>query len=105
MTAIRSFLFLAMFAATTAHVEAQTHFAGAIGPGSTYELDVPAIWNGDLVLYAHGIVQADQPVVPPSLQEGYNQLRAALLAGGFAIAASRYSSHGWSLADAGLATH
>lgn len=44
---------------------AQSHYAGAIGPGSFYEIDVPRIWNGDLVLYAHGIVQADEPVALP----------------------------------------
>ena len=43
-----------------------SHFAGPIGPGSSYEIDVPAVWNGDFVLYAHGIVQAEQPVVPPT---------------------------------------
>jgi hypothetical protein len=30
---------------------AQSHIDGAIGPGSLYEIDVPAVWNGSLVLY------------------------------------------------------
>lgn len=84
---------------------AQTHYAGDIGPGSTYEIDVPAIWNGDLVLYAHGIVQASQPVLPPSTQDGYAAIKAALLARGYAVAASSYSSNGWALADAVRRTH
>lgn len=84
---------------------AQSHFAGPIGPGSSYEIDVPAVWNGDLVLYAHGIVQADQPVAPPTNQDGYNLLRAALLNGGYAVAASSFSSNGWSLDDAVRRTH
>ena len=84
---------------------AQSHFAGPIGPGSSYEIDVPAAWNGDLVLYAHGIVQAEQPVVPPTNQDGYNLLRAALLSGGYAVAASSFSSNGWSLDDAVRRTH
>jgi len=84
---------------------AQSHFAGPIGPGSSYEIDLPAAWNGDLVLYAHGIVQADQPVAPPTSQDGYNLLRAALLNGGYAVAASSFSSNGWSLDDAVQRTH
>jgi pimeloyl-ACP methyl ester carboxylesterase len=84
---------------------AQSHYSGSIGPGSLYEIDVPATWNGDLVIYAHGIVQADQPVLPPTLQEGYAQLRAGLLAANYAVAASSFSSNGWSLDDAVRRTH
>lgn len=84
---------------------AQTHFSGSIGPGSFYEIDVPAAWNGDLVLYAHGIVQAERPVVPPTTQDGYDQMRAALLSAGYAVAASSFSSNGWSLDDAVRRTH
>jgi pimeloyl-ACP methyl ester carboxylesterase len=86
-------------------VFAQSHFAGAIGPGSLYEIDVPATWNGDLVVYAHAIVQADEPLALPTNQDGYTVLRAALLAGGYAVAASSFSSNGWSLDDAVRRTH
>lgn len=86
-------------------VAAQIHESGEIGPGSFYEIDVPAVWNGDLVVYAHGIVQADAPLVPPTFQVGFAQLRSALLAGGYAVAASSYSSNGWSLDDAVRRTH
>ena len=96
---------LAFLAATAAAASAQSHFAGAIGPGSLYEIDVPANWNGNLVVYAHGLVPADAPVVPPTNQDGFSQVRATLLAGGFAVAASSYSSNGWALADAVRRTH
>jgi pimeloyl-ACP methyl ester carboxylesterase len=91
--------------AVTVPATAQTHFSGSIGPGSFYEIDVPAVWNGDLVLYAHGIVQADLPVAPPTTQDGFAQLRAALLSEGYAVAASSFSSNGWSLDDAVRRTH
>jgi pimeloyl-ACP methyl ester carboxylesterase len=84
---------------------AQSHIDGAIGPGSLYEIDVPAVWNGSLVLYAHGIVQADQPVMLPSEQDQFDSIRATLLAAGYAVAASSYSSNGWALADAVRRTH
>lgn len=66
---------------------------------------MPAVWNGDLVLYAHGIVDPVAPVVPPSTQDGYAASRAALLERGYAIAASSYSSNGWAVADAVRRTH
>jgi len=101
----RAVVALACVAFITGAAAAQSHYEGAIGPGSSYEIDVPATWNGDLVLYAHGIVQAEQPVVTPSLQDGYAAIRAALLARGYAVAASSYSSNGWALADAVQRTH
>ena len=94
-----------VFGAVPLGASAQAHFAGAIGPGSFYEIDVPAGWNGDLVLYAHGIVPDSLPVVPPSSQEGFALVRALLLGGGFAVAASSYSSNGWALDDAVRRTH
>lgn len=84
---------------------AQRHESGSIGPGSLYEIDVPAQWNNDLVIYAHGIVQADEPLVAPSFQTGYAEYRAALMSAGFAVAASSFSSNGWSLDDAVRRTH
>jgi pimeloyl-ACP methyl ester carboxylesterase len=84
---------------------AQAHYQGAIGPGAFYEIDVPAAWNGDLVLYSHGILQASLRVVPSSAQEGYALLRSHLLSAGFAVAASSFSSAGWSLADVVRRTH
>ena len=94
-----------VFALTPALAHAQTHLEGQIGPGSTYEMDVPAAWNGSLVVYAHGLLQDDQPVVPPSQLPEHVLVRNALLASGFAVAASSYSSNGWALADAVRRTH
>lgn len=102
---VRTVLAAACLACATGVAAAQSHYAGEIGPGSSYEIDVPAAWNGDLVIYAHGIVQASQPVVPPTLQDGYAAIRTALLARGYAVAASSYSSNGWALADAVRRTH
>ena len=56
-------LAVVVFCGLPLDASAQAHYAGAIGPGSLYEIDVPAAWNGDLVLYAHGIVQESLPVV------------------------------------------
>jgi pimeloyl-ACP methyl ester carboxylesterase len=79
---------------------AQTHLEGEVGPGSSYEIDVPAAWNGILVLHADGLVRADAP-----LQPRYDELRTSMLAAGYAIAASSHADHGWALADAVRRTH
>jgi pimeloyl-ACP methyl ester carboxylesterase len=92
-------------ALAAAPARAQSHFEGDIGPGSTYEIDVPPVWNQSLVLYAHGLVQADLPLVSPSELPEFDAIRAALLSNGFAVAASSYSSNGWALADAVRRTH
>ena len=101
----RAALVAVVFGVATATGSAQTHYEGEAGPGSLYEIDVPANWNGDLVLYAHGIVEATLPVALPTTQDGYNVLRSHLLAAGYAVAASSYSSNGWALADAVRRTH
>lgn len=101
----RAALVVAVVCGATAAASAQTHYEGAAGPGSLYEIDVPANWNGDLVLYAHGIVEAGLPVRLPTTQDGYHILRSHLLADGYAVAASSYSSNGWALADAVRRTH
>src|SRR6476619_5383064 len=74
-----AFLLGIVLALTPARATAQSHFEGELGPGSSYEIDVPAAWNGGLVLYAHGLVQADLPLLAPSQQPEYAALRTAML--------------------------
>jgi len=90
---------------STRPATAQVHLEGPIGPGSIYAIDVPDDWNHDLVLYAHAIVQASQPVAPPTTQDGYAFIRDRLLGAGYALAASSYSSNGYVLDDAVRRTH
>jgi pimeloyl-ACP methyl ester carboxylesterase len=84
---------------------AQQHVEGSIGPGSLYVLDLPEAWNGDLVVYAHGIVDPALAVQLPSSQDGFDRIRATLLARGFAVAASSFSENGFALKDATQRTH
>src|SRR6187549_1654091 len=35
---------------------------GETGPGSIYRVYVPSTWNGDAVVYAHGIRDVDSPI-------------------------------------------
>ncbi len=81
--------------ATSASAAAQ-HSTGTLPDGATWIADVPANWNGTLLLYSHGygfLTAADAP--DPNTQ-------AALLADGYALAGSSYDPHGslWALGSA-----
>src|SRR5512143_381623 len=77
------------------------HLEGEIGPGALYSLDRPADWNGDLVIYLHGYTNPAFPVALPN----NSATRDALLAAGFAVAASSYSSNGYALPEAVRQSH
>ena len=72
------------------------NLTGVLGAAS-YEIDVPAVWNGTLFLYSHGYVApgSGNPALsaPP---EG----RAWLLDHHFAAAGSAYASTGWAVEEA-----
>ena len=84
---------------------AQQHVEGQTGPGALYALDLPEAWNGDLVVYAHGIVDPVLPVALPSSQDNFIAIRDTLLARGYAVASSSFSENGFALKDAVQRTH
>ncbi|AWH52995.1 hypothetical protein C1924_07310 [Stenotrophomonas sp. ESTM1D_MKCIP4_1] len=65
--------------------------------GAPWRLDVPARWNGELVLLAHGYEPVGAPRATPMAAADSTQ---ALLDAGYAVAQSAYSSQGWAVADA-----
>lgn len=65
--------------------------------GAQWAIDLPAKWNGTLLLYARGYAPA-VPTRPP--ETGPRELRDWLLSQGYALAASSYRSGGWSLEEA-----
>ncbi len=69
---------------------------------SVYRLVRPTNWNGRLVLYAHGFVPSDAPVVLPP--EG-SLLISLLVPQGFAVAYSSFSENGWAVRDGAERTH
>jgi pimeloyl-ACP methyl ester carboxylesterase len=70
---------------------------GAIGKAS-YEIDVPAAWNGTLFLYSHGYVAPG--TVNGAQAAPVDVARHWLLDHHYAAAGSSYSSTGWALEDA-----
>ena len=63
--------------------------------GAQYRIDIPAHWNGELVMNAHGYVTAGSPPDPPEVPGGMQPL----LDRGFAVAASGYSAQGWAIGE------
>jgi len=76
-----------------------TTLQGTLG-GAYYTIDVPSNWNGTLVLYSHGYVFANQPLLNPAPDAGDPLTRATLLQEGYALAGSSYSRNGWALQQA-----
>lgn len=70
---------------------------GTIG-GALYLIQVPANWNGTLLLYSHGYVFVGSPLRAPDASDPLTA--GALLQQGFALAGSSYSQNGWALQQA-----
>jgi len=81
-----------------ASATAQNVIDGTAADGSLYEIVTPAIWNHQLVLYAHGIVDPQEPIALPS-DSGFTEFRDALVQQGFAVAYSSYASNGFAIKE------
>ncbi|WP_431904390.1 alpha/beta hydrolase [Amycolatopsis thermoflava] len=77
-----------------APASAATRLTGTLPNGATWIADVPAGWNGTLVLFSHGFRPG--PENPPA--DGPDAATAqALLDRGYALAGSSYAHAGWAL--------
>ena len=73
-------------------------YTGTFADGATYLIQVPAKWNGTLLLYSHGYVV---PGEPNPAQDTSDPLTGGwLLSHGYALAGSSYATTGWALAAA-----
>jgi pimeloyl-ACP methyl ester carboxylesterase len=79
-------------------VTAPAHVEGTLASGATYVMDVPARWNGTVVLYSHGYRPAGSP--NPAENAPGDGTRDALLADGYALVGSSYAVTGWALEEA-----
>lgn len=85
-----------MAAGSASAAPASTHYTGTLPDGATWIADVPASWNGTLLLYSHGYGPLSAQDAPdPNTQQ-------ALLGMGYAMAGSSYDPHGswWALGSA-----
>ena len=72
--------------------------------GAPYRIRVPDVWNGTLLIFAHGYRdKADHPGEPNNRNADVAPnaaLEAPLLAQGFALAGTAYKDNGWAIGDA-----
>ena len=71
---------------------------GSLADGATYLIQVPADWNGTLVLYSHGYVTPGS--ANPATDVGDPVTGQWLLANGYALAGSSYATTGWAIQQA-----
>jgi pimeloyl-ACP methyl ester carboxylesterase len=92
-------LALGAAAATSAPVGSgpQT-LTGTLPDGATWEIQVPADWNGTLFLYSHGYVTPGSS--NPATDVGDPVTGAWLLSHGYALAGSSYATTGWAIQQA-----
>jgi hypothetical protein len=77
--------------------EAATH-TGTLPDGATWQIRVPAAWNGTLLLYSHGY----RPPGSPNPASDVNDPLTGgwLLDHGYALAGSSYAATGWAVREA-----
>ena len=76
-----------------------TTVKGTLSDGATYLIQCPAgAWNGTLYLYSHGYVAPG--AANPAQDVGDPATGAWMLANGYALAGSSYSTTGWAIAQA-----
>lgn len=71
------------------------HLEGASASGALWVLDKPAKWNRSLVVYLHGYTNPAEPVALPK----NGPIRDSLLARGYAVVASSFSSNGFAVPE------
>jgi pimeloyl-ACP methyl ester carboxylesterase len=75
-----------------------TTTTGTLSDGATYLIQVPAAWNGTLLLYSHGYVTPGSSN-PARVGADFATIQV-LLQSGYALAGSSYSTTGWSIHEA-----
>jgi len=85
-------VFVYMLGLEAPALHSQTVLTGTTEGGAYYKVVVPVQWNGDLVVWNHGL-SLDLPAPDPDL----GPLAALQLAEGYAVAASSYRQAGWAL--------
>jgi hypothetical protein len=90
---------MALGALPAAHAQATaTTRTGTLADGATWQIRVPADWNGTLLLYSHGY---RAPGSPNPAQDVSDPVTGGwLLDHGFALAGSSYASTGWAVKEA-----
>nr|WP_225859584.1 prolyl oligopeptidase family serine peptidase [Streptomyces albicerus] len=74
------------------------HVEGTLTSGATYVMDVPAGWNGTVLLFSHGFRPPGSP--NPAQNVTDTATRDLLLKDGYALIGSSYATTGWAVEHA-----
>ncbi|WP_405577586.1 alpha/beta hydrolase family protein [Streptomyces sp. NBC_01092] len=99
-TALAAALLLAATALPTSAAAAtgeRTHLDGQLPSGARYMMDVPAQWNGTVLLFSHGYTPGP---ANPAQDAPDDATKALLLQRGYALIGSSYATTGWAVTDA-----
>ncbi|WP_405740174.1 S9 family peptidase [Streptomyces sp. NBC_00028] len=88
----------ALPAPATATAADSSHIEGQLPSGAAYMMDVPADWNGTVLLFSHGYRPQGAP--NPAQNASDNATKSLLLQRGYALIGSSYASNGWAVTDA-----
>lgn len=88
---------IAIAVVPSAHAQTVTTLSGTLPDGATWKADVPAEWNGTLLLYSHGYRFPGSS--NPAVDVGDPLTGGWLLDHGFALAGSSYARTGWAIEE------
>jgi pimeloyl-ACP methyl ester carboxylesterase len=74
-----------------------SHVDGRLPSGATYVMDVPADWNGTVLLFSHGYATGP---ANPAQNAPDEATKGLLLEKGYALVGSSYATTGWAVTDA-----
>jgi pimeloyl-ACP methyl ester carboxylesterase len=87
----------------TSYSDGVTRYEGVTGGENLFAFYVPDGWNGDLVLYAHGFIDAASPLELPT-NDNIEAVRDRIVSDGFAFAYPSYRENGLAIKDGGWST-
>jgi pimeloyl-ACP methyl ester carboxylesterase len=82
---------------SAAATRSTTVATGTLANGATWQAEVPADWNGKLVLFAHGFRGG---TANPAWDQSFAPTASELIKHGYAVASSSYATTGWALGTA-----
>ncbi|WP_031485468.1 alpha/beta hydrolase family protein [Streptomyces bicolor] len=100
-TVVGAALLLAVTAlpgSAVAAAEDPTHVDGRLPSGATYTMDVPADWNGTVLVFSHGYRPSGAP--NPAQNAPDDTTKSRLLDRGYALIGSSYATTGWAVTNA-----
>ncbi|MDK1471873.1 hypothetical protein QNO07_00265 [Streptomyces sp. 549] len=99
LVCVAALLLAAPLAPTAQAAGTDTRLEGTLPSGATYLMDVPARFNGTVLLYSHGYRPTSAPT-NPAMNAPDDATKELLLDRGYALIGSSYATKGWAVTDA-----